>query len=299
MTQVSTSRPLAVSFRGVASGLFSSSSEVIFESSSSEVVVKLKLFLALRGRFLTSLVLSELLESVSDSVVLVFDEEADFFVKSSILLEEVLSSDDEDEDKVEDILPVEAFFDVDFKSGLDIEGPPEFAAASEVRFSGSLNAYGSSSSSLEVLETAPRLRELNFADLSEGVDSFPPLVVGLAVGFGVWCPATPLLDEDLVEVGSDLEIGGASISLPLSSITGIAAFLAFRPRLLVLVGDKSSEEVVEATSIAGLPPSSFSTSTSSFSLSASRSALISRMDRLLELLPLLRFWSEGEDGTCC
>ena len=285
-----------VSLRGVARGLFSSSSEVTLESSSSEVVVKLKLFLALRGRFLTSLVLSELLESVSDSVVLVF--EADFFVKSSILLEEVLSSDDEDEDKVEDILPVEAFFDVDFKSGLDVEGPPELAAASEVKFSGSLNAYGSSSSSLEVLETAPRLRELIFADLSEGVGSLlPPLEVGLPVGLGVWCPPTPLLDEDLVEVGSDLETGGASISLPLSSITGMAAFLAFRPRLLVLVGDKSSEEVVEATSIAGLPPSSFSTSTSSFSLSASRSALISR-NFLLPLLPLLRCWSEGEDGTC-
>ena len=139
LTQVSTSRPLVVSLRGVARGLFSSSSEVTLESSSSDVVVKLKLFLALRGRFLTSLVLSELLESVSDSVVLVF--EADFFVKSSILLEDVLSSDDEDEDKVEDILPVEeAFFDVDFKSGLDVEGPPKLAAASEVKFSGSLNA---------------------------------------------------------------------------------------------------------------------------------------------------------------
>ena len=148
-----------------------------------------------------------------------------------------------------------------------------------------------------MLETAPRLRELIFADLSEGVGSLlPPLDVGLA-GLGVCCPPTPLLDEDLVEVGSDLEIGGASISLPLSSITGMAAFLAFRPRLLVLVGDKSSEEVVEATSIAGLPPSSFSTSTSSFSLSASRSALISR-NFLLPLLPLLRCWSEGEDGTC-
>ena len=96
-----------------------------------------------------------------------------------------------------------------------------------------------------------------------------------------------------------------SISLPLSSMTGGATVLAFRPLLfIILVEDiaeddevKSSDEVVEVASTDGFP-SSFSISTSSFSLSsAAAAAEIFEFSR--RFLPA-RFFSTGEaDALRC
>ena len=95
-----------------------------------------------------------------------------------------------------------------------------------------------------------------------------------------------------------------SISLPLSSMTGGATVLAFRPLLfVVLVEDiaeddevKSSDEVVEVASTDGFP-SSFSISTSSFSLSSAAAAEIFEFSR--RFLPA-RFFSTGEaDALRC
>ena len=95
-----------------------------------------------------------------------------------------------------------------------------------------------------------------------------------------------------------------SISLPLSSMTGGATVLAFRPLLFaILVEDiaeedevKSSDEVVEVASTDGFP-SSFSISTSSFSLSSAAAAEIFEFSR--RFLPA-RFFSTGEaDALRC
>ena len=97
-----------------------------------------------------------------------------------------------------------------------------------------------------------------------------------------------------------------SISLPLSSMTGGATVLAFRPLLfVVLVEDiaeddevKSSDEVVEVASTDGFP-SSFSISTSSFSLSSAAAAAAEIFEFSRRFLPA-RFFSTGEaDALRC
>ena len=99
---------------------------------------------------------------------------------------------------------------------------------------------------------------------------------------------------DRVEAASALD----SISLPLSSMTGGATVFAFRPRLFVVLdivagaGDdevKSSDEVVEVASTGF--PSSFSISTSSFSLSSAAAAAKAAL--FIRFLPA-RFFSTGE-----
>ena len=99
---------------------------------------------------------------------------------------------------------------------------------------------------------------------------------------------------DRVEAASALD----SISLPLSSMTGGATVFAFRPRLFVVLdivagaGDdevKSSDEVVEVASTGF--PSSFSISTSSFSLSSAATAATAAL--FIRFLPA-RFFSTGE-----
>ena len=97
-----------------------------------------------------------------------------------------------------------------------------------------------------------------------------------------------------------------SISLPLSSMTGGATVLAFRPLLFaILVEDiaeedevKSSDEVVEVASTDGFP-SSFSISTSSFSLSSAAVAAAEIFEFSRRFLPA-RFFSTGEaDALRC